>query len=68
MVLTSASEKDGASRRSASGPGRTDSQDKQKKKKRGESPELGSALRSAYQRTIEEEIPSDLLDLLGKLG
>ncbi len=30
--------------------------------------ELGSALRSVYQRTINEDIPPDLLDLLGKLG
>lgn len=29
---------------------------------------MGSALRSVYQRTVEEEIPDDLLDLLGKLG
>ena len=39
--------------------------------KRGKSAggmELGSALRSVYQRTINEDIPPDLLDLLGKLG
>ena len=28
---------------------------------------MGSALRSIYQRTIDESIPDDLLDLLGKL-
>ena len=40
-----------------------------KKKKRGAGgADLGSALRSAYQRTIDEQIPPDLLDLLGKLG
>jgi hypothetical protein len=38
------------------------------KKKRGDTPEVGQALRSVYQRTIEEDIPPDLLDLLGKLG
>ena len=38
------------------------------KKKRGDSPEVGQALRSVYQRTVEEDIPPDLLDLLGKLG
>jgi hypothetical protein len=31
------------------------------------SPEVGHALRNIYQRTIDEDIPSDLLDLLGKL-
>jgi hypothetical protein len=38
------------------------------KKKRGDTPEVGQALRSVYQRTVEEDIPPDLLDLLGKLG
>lgn len=28
---------------------------------------MGAALRTVYQRTVEEEIPRDLLDLLGKL-
>jgi hypothetical protein len=41
---------------------------KKPKKKRGSSPEVGHALRAAYQRTIDEDIPPDLLDLLGKLG
>ena len=39
-----------------------------RRKKRPEAPELGNALRSAYQQTIEERIPDDLLDLLGKLS
>ena len=30
--------------------------------------EMGSALRSVYQRTVEEKVPDDLLDLLGKLS
>lgn len=29
--------------------------------------DMGSALRSIYQRTIEEEIPDEMLSLLGKL-
>lgn len=28
---------------------------------------VGQALRSAYQRTVNEDVPNDLLDLLGKL-
>lgn len=28
---------------------------------------VGQALRSAYQRTVNEDVPTDLLDLLGKL-
>ena len=38
------------------------------KKKRTDNPELGTALRTVYQRTIEEDIPPEMLDLLGKLG
>lgn len=30
--------------------------------------EVGDALRSVYQRTINEDIPPEMLDLLGKLG
>ena len=29
--------------------------------------DMGSALRSIYQRTIEESIPDEMLSLLGKL-
>jgi hypothetical protein len=29
--------------------------------------DMGAALRTVYQRTVEEAIPADLLDLLGKL-
>ena len=28
---------------------------------------MGSALRSVYQKTVDESVPDDLLDLLGKL-
>jgi hypothetical protein len=30
--------------------------------------DVGNALRSAYQRMIDEDIPPEMLDLLGKLG
>lgn len=30
--------------------------------------DMGSALRSVYQKTVEEPVPDDLLDLLGQLG
>ncbi len=33
-----------------------------------EQPAVGKALRSVYDETLQEEIPADLLDLLGKLG
>ncbi|MES2420726.1 MAG: NepR family anti-sigma factor [Pseudomonadota bacterium] len=28
---------------------------------------MGSALRSVYQKTVDEAVPDDLLELLGKL-
>jgi hypothetical protein len=34
----------------------------------GSDREMGSALRSVYQRTVDEKVPDDLLDLLGKLS
>ena len=40
----------------------------QTKKKGPGGDHVGSALRTVYQRTIDEQIPPDLLDLLGKLG
>ncbi len=36
--------------------------------KRGGDSAVGTALRNAYQRTIAEDIPPEMLDLLGKLG
>lgn len=38
------------------------------RRKRTGNSEVGAALRSAYQRTVDEEIPPEMLDLLGKLG
>jgi hypothetical protein len=38
------------------------------KKKRPPAGEVGQALRSAYERTLDEAIPPEMLDLLGKLG
>ncbi len=42
--------------------------EKEGKKKAPGTAEVGTALRSIYQRTVNEDIPPDLLDLLGKLG
>ena len=38
------------------------------RKKRSPTPEVGHALRAAYQQTVSEDIPPEMLDLLGKLG
>lgn len=55
-------------RKSAPALSRNPGEQNPKKKKSTGGTELGSALRSVYQRTINEDIPPDLLDLLGKLG
>ncbi len=31
-------------------------------------PHIGKALKSVYDRTVDEAIPSEMLDLLGRLG
>ena len=38
------------------------------RKKRGPNAEIGQALRKAYRDAVEETIPPEMLDLLGKLG
>jgi len=30
--------------------------------------EMGAALRSVYQRAVDEKVPDEMMDLLGKLG
>ena len=37
-------------------------------KGRTAAPGVGNALRAAYQETLREEVPPEMLDLLGKLG
>lgn len=39
-----------------------------RKRKRQSGSDVGDALRSVYDRALNEDIPPDLLDLLGKLG
>jgi hypothetical protein len=38
------------------------------RKRRGGESQVGDALKTVYQRTVEEDIPPEMLDLLGKLG
>jgi hypothetical protein len=40
----------------------------EKAKPGGGDKEMGTALRSVYQKTVNEPIPDEMLDLLGKLG
>lgn len=68
--MSFADETDGEGRRKAgqgAGDGHAGTSVKKQKKKPA-APEVGNALRSAYQRTLDEDIPPEMLDLLGKLG
>ena len=57
-------DKDGTRGRKSQPP--TESAGKPRKKRAA--PEFGTALRSVYQQTVDESIPPEMLDLLGKLG
>jgi hypothetical protein len=68
-ILIFADEQDGERRRKSAPSGEAENAaDPKPRKKRGSTPEVGHALRAAYQQTISEEIPPEFLDLLGKLG
>ena len=69
MHLSFDKEKDADRRRKSDQAAEAQTSSKVQSKKKGPgSNDVGSALRSVYQRTIDEQIPPDLLDLLGKLG
>ena len=60
-------EKDGDSRRKSDDlPDNAAPEPKAKKKPAA--PGVGDALRTVYQQTVNEDIPPEMLDLLGKLG
>lgn len=46
---------------------RSKSPTSRKVKPRGDEKDTGKALRSVYEETVNEEIPREMLDLLGKL-
>lgn len=55
-------------RRRKSDPPDDDASPASPRRKRQAAGEVGHALRAAYQRMIDEDIPPEMLDLLGKLG
>jgi hypothetical protein len=62
-------DKDGARRRKSERPSSGNKvSPRAKSNTPPDSPEVGRALRSVYDDTLNEKIPPDLLDLLGKLG
>ena len=60
--------RDGDRRRRPGTSAGSDASAKRAPKKKSDSPEVGSALRSVYDATLNESIPPEMLDLLGKLG
>jgi hypothetical protein len=67
--LSFENQKDGDRRRKSDPRSVTAIAEKPHSRKKGTAPaDVGNALRSVYQRTVNESIPPDLLDLLGKLG
>jgi hypothetical protein len=55
-------------RKSDSGSGDNSGDAPRSRKRRTAPTEVGDALRTVYQRAIDEDIPPEMLDLLGKLG
>ena len=41
---------------------------RERKRGKAASGEVGRALRSVYDETLHEDVPTDFIDLLGKLG
>jgi hypothetical protein len=66
--LTFQDEPEGHRRRKPESPEPPSTMPPKPRKRRRAASELGDALRSVYRRTIEEDIPPEMLDLLGKLG
>jgi hypothetical protein len=69
--LSFTSEKNGEARRRPEPPSEIEPHSSRRPKKRrraAESQEVGLALRAAYERTVNEAVPPEMLDLLGKLG
>lgn len=41
---------------------------RKRRSSKGTDPHVSNALRSAYQATVQEDVPSEFIDLLGKLA
>jgi hypothetical protein len=68
-ILAFQDEKDaGRRRKSGHAPKNKPSDMTKPPRKRTAAPEVGSSLRMVYQQTVNEDIPPEMLDLLGKLG
>lgn len=69
MVLSLDNDNNADERRKSDRPGGLKAAGRKTARAKGkQNPEVGQALRTIYQNTIDENIPSEMLDLLGKLG
>lgn len=69
MSLSFQKDRDGTRKRKPASDGEIHiSTQAKREKKRPPAGEIGSALRSVYDRALAEDIPPEMLDLLGKLG
>ncbi len=66
--MTFRNDKEGRIRRKPSPDAKTPSHAERRGRKRPPASAVGDALRSVYDRTVAEDIPPEMLDLLGKLG
>jgi hypothetical protein len=55
-------------RRKSELPQQDDQDTPRGRRKRPPNSEIGQALRAAYRQAVDEDIPPEMLDLLGKLG
>lgn len=67
MPLSFEDDRDRRRRADSSFDGDAPARTGKKRKRRSEPGEVGQALRSIYDRTVGEPIPTEMLDLLGKL-
>jgi len=68
MALSFQDDRDGDRRRKSGQTSEIESSTTPRPKRKGEAPQVGDALRSVYDRALREDIPSEMLDLLKKLG
>lgn len=68
MVLSLDNDNNADERRKPDHPSGSKAGGRKAAKAKGKNPEVGQALRTIYQNTIDEDVPSEMLDLLGKLG
>ena len=68
-ILSLQDDREGGRRRKSGHADEADSSPVLRRKRRrlSDQPEIGSALRSIYDKALAEAIPAEMLDLLGKL-